>query len=439
MVDLGHVSSQRSGGVSGYSGIGGGPTCTACHNSPNDSDPTVTLSGPASLAAGATGTFTLQIVPDASAQDANGGGLDVAVDGGTLIAITGQGTRLDSGEIVQSTPKNGSTVSWDFQWQAPATSGTFTMSGAGLSVNFGQGAANDETAVDTLQIVVGSVANQPPAADAGPDQTVTDTDNSGAEMVTLDGSGSSDPDGTIVSYEWSDGGTPLPGGTGPTPTVNLAVGTHTITLTVTDDNGATDSDDVIITVDPFTPGNQPPAADAGPDQTVTDTDNSGAEMVTLDGSGSSDPDGTIVSYEWSEGGTPLPGGTGPTPTVNLAVGTRTITLTVTDDNGATDSDDVIITVEGTAARPLIEALIDDVDALVVDGSLNRGQGNSLISKLENALKSLEKGNEIAATNQIRAFINQLQGLINGGVLSQAEGQPLIDAAIVIVDRIMDGG
>ncbi|MFQ5605654.1 MAG: DNRLRE domain-containing protein, partial [bacterium] len=46
-------------------------------------------------------------------------------------------------------------------------------------------------------------------------------------------------------------------------------------------------------------GNLPPVANAGPDQTVTDSDNSGSENVTLDGSGSSDPDGSIASYDWS--------------------------------------------------------------------------------------------------------------------------------------------
>ena len=312
-----------------------------------------------------------------------------------------------------------------------------------------------------------SGGNQAPVADAGPDQTVPDSDDSGSESVTLDGSGSSDPDGSISSYEWSEDGTQI--ATGATPTVNLATGSHTITLKVTDNEGATDSDDVVITVgtatvyqaedytsqsgctvntgnagytgtgyldyggngsygewnnisvsssgtqtidfyyangssgnrqcelkvngaaignisfaptgswttwmavsievnlnsgnntvrvtantanggpnlDKFelTGGttNEAPVADAGPDQTVIDSDDSGSESVTLDGSGSSDSDGSISSYEWSKDGSQI--ATGETPTVDLATGTHTITLTVTDDEGATDSDDVVITVE----------------------------------------------------------------------------------------------
>ncbi len=100
----------------------------------------------------------------------------------------------------------------------------------------------------TVTITVDPV-NDPPVANAGPDQTVTD-DGDLAEWVTLDGSGSTD-DGGIVSYAWSEGGNPL--AVGATPSVSLALGSHTITLLVTDANGVVDSDDVFITVDPAAP------------------------------------------------------------------------------------------------------------------------------------------------------------------------------------------
>ncbi len=93
---------------------------------------------------------------------------------------------------------------------------------------------------------------------------------------------------------------------------------------------------------PVTPVNEPPSANAGPDQTITDTDNSGSESVTLDGSGSSDNDGTIVSYVWTLGGTEI--ATGATPTVDLPVGAHAITLTGTDNDGGVAGDEVIITI-----------------------------------------------------------------------------------------------
>jgi len=198
--------------------------------------------------------------------------------------------------------------------------------------------------------------NQPPVADAGADQTVTDADDSGTEDVTLDGSASTDADGTIVSWSWTVGGQEI--ATGEMPTVSLAVNTYAVTLTVTDDGGATGSDEVMITVEAFV-GNQAPTADAGPDQTVTDADSSGDEDVTLDGSASADADGTIVSWSWTENAVEI--ATGETPTVNFAAGVYTVTLTVTDDEGATGTDDVVITVSaptvffGTDIQPYFEA------------------------------------------------------------------------------------
>ena len=92
----------------------------------------------------------------------------------------------------------------------------------------------------------GSAENQPPVADAGENKTVSDENGDGYETVTLDGSGSYDSDGTIDSYEWKEGTTIL--GTAASITESFAVGVHTVTLTVTDDGGLKDTDNVTITV-----------------------------------------------------------------------------------------------------------------------------------------------------------------------------------------------
>jgi hypothetical protein len=101
--------------------------------------------------------------------------------------------------------------------------------------------------------ISGNVAapNQPPIANAGPDQTVVDTDHSGDQPVTLDGTLSHDNDGTITDYRWSEGANVLAqGSSASNPTVTLALGVHTITLQVTDNQSATGNDTVVITVNP---------------------------------------------------------------------------------------------------------------------------------------------------------------------------------------------
>jgi hypothetical protein len=103
-------------------------------------------------------------------------------------------------------------------------------------------------------------------------------------------------------------------------------------------------------------GNQPPVADAGADQTVSDADGNGVEAVTLDGAGSYDPDGSMDTYEWKEGETSL--GTGASITGDFTVGMHTVTLAVTDDGGASSSDDVIVTVTEAPANTMHVASID---------------------------------------------------------------------------------
>ncbi|MBC7931667.1 MAG: HYR domain-containing protein, partial [Rubrivivax sp.] len=92
--------------------------------------------------------------------------------------------------------------------------------------------------------------------------------------------------------------------------------------------------------------NEPPVANAGPDQTVECSN--GQASVTLDGSASTDPDGdTPLTFDWSEGATPL--GSGQMLVVSLPNGPHTITLTVTDPSGASSQDTVNINVVDTQA------------------------------------------------------------------------------------------
>lgn len=90
--------------------------------------------------------------------------------------------------------------------------------------------------------------NASPIANAGIDKTVVDSDSSGIESSILNSIGSFDPDGYIVSYEWREADTLI--ATGATDTVDFSVGIHTITLTITDNEGATDTEDVEFTILP---------------------------------------------------------------------------------------------------------------------------------------------------------------------------------------------
>jgi hypothetical protein len=97
--------------------------------------------------------------------------------------------------------------------------------------------------------------NVAPVANAGADQIVTDNDGNGTEVVALNGTASADSDGTIVSYVWREGASTVT--IGVSPTVSLSVGTHTLTLQVTDDDGATATDSVVVTVNPYVPPPSP--------------------------------------------------------------------------------------------------------------------------------------------------------------------------------------
>lgn len=88
--------------------------------------------------------------------------------------------------------------------------------------------------------------NQSPVAVAGDDLSVVDDDGDGFASVTLDGSSSGDPDGTIASFAWTLGNEVV--SRDATATVNLPVGRHRLKLKVTDDNGASGQASVIVEV-----------------------------------------------------------------------------------------------------------------------------------------------------------------------------------------------
>jgi len=136
-----------------------------------------------------------------------------------------------------------------------------------------------------------STANAAPVANAGPDQTVPL-----GSLVSLDGSASRDPEGALVSYNWSLTGKPvgsnaaLNGSNSVNPgfTADLP-GDYVVQLIVNDGTLASAPDTVTIST-----ANSRPVADAGPPQTVA-----AGTRVRLDGSASHDADGDQLSFAWS--------------------------------------------------------------------------------------------------------------------------------------------
>ena len=160
-------------------------------------------------------------------------------DGTGSESVTLTGTAWDSdGTIVGYEWSDGTTVlgtSQELTTSLPVGQHTLIFS-----------ASDDDGETSSDSVVVTVLANQGPSADAGDDITLTDNDENGSESVALNGIGN-DADGAIVGYEWTNGSTLL--GNTPSISPNLPVGTHELTLTVTDNGGATASDTITVTIE----------------------------------------------------------------------------------------------------------------------------------------------------------------------------------------------
>ena len=252
---------------------------------------------------------------------------------GSPVLFNGSGSSDSDGTIAS--------YSWDFGDGASGTGvspshiygtdGTFTVS---LTVTDNDGAT--DTASTTATIALG---NQAPTAD--PNGPYNGTVGS---PVLFNGSGSNDPDGTIISYSWDFGDGSSGTGVNPTHTYNAA-GTYNVTLTVMDDAGATDSGGTTATISDVV--NLPPVADANGPYSGTI-----GIPVTFDGTASTDPDGSIASYDWSFGDGTIAMDAGATPSHSYGSdGSFTVTLTVTDNAGASASDSTTANIGNVSNEP----------------------------------------------------------------------------------------
>jgi hypothetical protein len=222
--------------------------------------------------------------------------------------------------------------------------------------------ADDKGAKDTAQVSVivkaATATNQAPVASAGSNITITLP----TSQATLNGS-ATDADGTIASYAWTQSSGPVTStittATIAKPTVSklTTAGTYVFRLIVADDKGAKDTAQVSVIVKAavVSTTNKAPVANAGADVTITQPQNNSSAT----GIASTDSDGTIASYKWTQVSGPSTASI-VTPTAVATdlnqlttVGTYVFRLTVTDNAGATSTDDKSIIVKPNPANVLV--------------------------------------------------------------------------------------
>ena len=122
-------------------------------------------------------------------------------------------------------------------------------------------------------------------------------------------------------------------------------------------------------------------------------------------------------------------------------GFYSITITVTDDGSPKLSDAETFTLEiqedcdATSPEEMMEDAADQIVDMINDGNVNEGQGDALIAKLDAAVKKLDQDNEHAAENILNSVINQIEAFIKSGVLTQTDGQALIDDIQLIINAL----
>lgn len=224
---------------------------------------------------------------------------------------------------------NISTYEWSFGDGDTATgtpvNHTFTSQGnytATLKITDNKGNIDQET--------ITIVATGSPSPNNAPVAVLSSSVGVGKAplLVTFDAGGSSDSDGTIISFQWDMGDGSTATGAQVTHTYTVA-GTYNPTLTVTDDGGLTDSASTPVLVEPPMSGNTPPTAVIS----ASATQGKAPLEINFDAGNSTDPDGSIVSYNWDFGdGTTATGATASHTFTQPAE--YTVSLTVVDNSSA---------------------------------------------------------------------------------------------------------
>jgi len=205
----------------------------------------------------------------------------------------------------------------------------------------------DSTGAQDSESVTITIGNAPPTA-----EITSPTDGASfafKETITFKGTGMDDEDGTLPaeSLVWTSSSSSEPIGQGVSLAVkDLPTGSHTITLTVTDSEGATATDQIVVVV-----GNTTPVPVIG--SPANNSSHSVGHEVVFEGTASDAEDGDLpeTSLTWSSDKDGLLGSGGSLSITSLSLNTHVITLTATDSEGTKGT--VAITITVGNASPIV--------------------------------------------------------------------------------------
>jgi hypothetical protein len=201
----------------------------------------------------------------------------------------------------------------------------------------GQSFPNQDAAQAALDALNANTA--PSVSIIGGSRTVSDTNDLNGETISFLAS-STDSDGTVSSNEWLIGGVVVANGT--LANLFLSNGTTTVTFQATDNDGATASTTATITVSAPVPNTSPTVSISGGNKTIADTDNSSGEPISFSAT-ATDNDGSIATSEWLVNGSVVANGL--SVSISLIDGITEVTFRATDNDGASSSTSVSITVK----------------------------------------------------------------------------------------------
>jgi hypothetical protein len=227
-----------------------------------------------------------------------------------------------------------------------------------------------------------------------------------------------------LSYQWRFNGTnDIPDATNASFTLYNAQAADAgrYSVEVTNIFGSMVSSNAVLLVD------YPPIADASATRSTVISANGANATVVLDGSRSSDPQHESLQYWWWEQGLATPLATGVVAVVVLPVGTQPIYLIVNDEFGAATngvSISVLTTSQGVQRLMLLL------------GQAGLAHPLPLISSLQAALASINRGNSVAAANELHAFQNKVRAQVMPS--NSAFSNILVLASQQVIDALQKG-